>query len=150
MGAVTDDDEYVPSSWDWVREQVESYEQSGGTEGTTFFDTGLPVVVVTMRGHKTGKIRKAPVMRVEHDGQYALVASKGGDPHNPGWYWNLKTNPHDVHIQDGPDRFAVEVREVDGEERDRWWRLAVAAYPPYDEYQRATTRRIPVLVATRR
>ena len=143
------DREYVPSTWDWVREQVETYERSGGLEGTTFLDTGLPVVVVTMRGAKTGKIRKAPVMRVEHGGEYAVVASKGGDPAHPAWYANLLAHPDEVWLQDGPDRFAVHVRELDGDERRLWWERAVAAYPPYAEYQAATARRIPVLLATR-
>lgn len=144
------DEEYLPSTWDWVREQVETYERSGGTEATTLFDTGLPVVVLTMRGRRTGKVRKAPVMRVEHDGEYAIVASKGGDPRHPDWYWNLRADHEHVELQDGPDRFAVAVREVDGEERDGWWQRAVEAYPPYAEYQQATARRIPVLVARRR
>jgi len=142
------DDEYEPSRWDWVRDQVELYERSGGTEGLTLFDTGLPVVVLTMRGRHSGKVRKAPVMRVEHGGQYAIVASKGGDPLNPGWYYNLIADPTHVRLQDGPAVLEVEVREVEDEERDRWWERAVAAYPPYADYQAATERRIPVLVAT--
>ena len=141
--------EYEPSAWDWVREQVELYERSGGTEGLTLFDTGLAVVIVTMRGRKSGKIRKVGLMRVEHDGQYALVASKGGDPTDPAWYHNLCANPDEVRIQDGPDVFDVTVREVTGAERDQWWDRAVAAYPAYAEYQAATDRRIPVLVAPR-
>lgn len=148
-GAMAEDDEYLPSTWDWVRDQVDTYERSGGTDGTTLFDTGLPVVVLTMRGRLTGKIRKAPVMRVEHEGQYAVVASKGGDPEHPGWYWNLKADPDHVELQDGPSRFAVTVRELEGEERAQWWRRAVEAYPPYEEYQAATKRLIPVLVARR-
>jgi len=143
------DGEYVPSMWDWVREQVELYERSGGTEGTTLLDTGLPVVVITMRGRRSGKVRKAPVMRVEHGGRYALVASKGGAPEDPSWYANLKARPDEVRLQDGPDVFDVTVREVDGEEREEWWTRAVAAYPPYADYQEKTDRRIPVLVATR-
>jgi len=143
------DGEYEPSSWDWVREQVEAYERSGGSEATTLFDTGLPVVVVTMVGHRSGKVRKAPVMRVEHGGQYALVASKGGDPKHPGWYLNLRADPDHVRVQDGPDVLDVSVRELDGAERDQWWERAVAAYPPYAEYQANTDRRIPVLLATR-
>jgi F420H(2)-dependent quinone reductase len=147
---VEDDEEYLPSAWDWVRDQVETYESSGGTEGTTLFDTGMPVVVLTMRGKRTGKIRKAPVMRVEHDGSYGVVASKGGDPKHPSWYFNLLADPDDVVLQDGNERFDVTVREVEGDERSLWWERAVAAYPPYDEYQAATDRRIPVLVATPR
>lgn len=142
--------EYLPSAWDWVREQVDLYESSGGLQGTTLLDTGLPVIILTMRGRRSGKVRKAPVMRVEHDGQYAIVASKGGDPMNPGWYWNLVADPDHVEIQDGPERFEVTLREVGGEERRAWWDRAVAAYPPYAEYQAATERTIPVLVATRR
>jgi deazaflavin-dependent oxidoreductase (nitroreductase family) len=143
-------DEYEPSPWDWVRDQVDAYERSGGRESTTLLDTGLPVIVVTMRGHQSGKIRKAPVMRVEHDGQYALVASKGGDPKNPLWYGNLKAHPDEVRIQDGPEVFDATVRELSGEERDQWWERAVEAYPPYREYQANTDRQIPVLVATRK
>ena len=142
--------EYLPSTWDWVRDQVETYESSGGREGTTLFDTGMPVVVLTMRGGRTGKIRKAPVMRVEHDGEYAVVASKGGDPKNPGWYWNLQADPSGVRLQDGSEVFDVTVRELEGEERQRWWERAVAAYPPYEEYQANTDRTIPVLLATRK
>ena len=140
---------YEPSPWDFVRDQVDLYERSGGTEGTTFLDTGLPVVIVTMRGHRSGKIRKAPVMRVENGGEYAIVASKGGDPRNPGWYYNLKAHPDEVTLQDGPQVMPVVVRELDGDERELWWERAVAAYPPYAEYQEATGRRIPVLLATR-
>ena len=149
-GSMILDGEYAPSQWDWVRNQVDLYERSGGTEGLTLFDTGLPVVIVTMRGNRTGKIRKAPVMRVEHEGQYAIVASKGGDPKHPGWYYNLKARPDEVRIQDGPEVMDVTVREVDGEEREQWWERAVEAYPPYAEYQVATERRIPVFVATRK
>ncbi|HUC38229.1 MAG TPA: nitroreductase/quinone reductase family protein [Acidimicrobiales bacterium] len=94
--------EYQPSQWDWVREQVEYYEGSGGLEGTTLLDTGLPVVIITMRGHRSKKVHKAPVMRVECDGQYAIVASKGGDPKNPGWYYNLKANPDEVSSKTVP------------------------------------------------
>lgn len=144
---MTTSDDYEPSSWDWVRNQVDAYERSGGTEATTLLDTGMPVVVVTMRGRRTGKIRKAPVMRVEHDGRYAIVASKGGDPRHPDWYWNLRARPDDVQLQDGPDVWAVTVRELDGDERAEWWERAVAAYPPYAEYQAATERRIPVFLA---
>ncbi len=133
-----------------MREQVETYEGSGGLKGTTLRDTGLPVVVVTMRGHRSGSIRKTAVMRVEHEGEYALVASKGGDPRNPSWYLNLKAKPDEVRIQDRGEVFDVTVREVDGEEREQWWERAVAAYPPYAEYQEKTERRIPVLVATRK
>ena len=141
------DGEYEPSPAKWVRDQVEAYERSGGQEANTLRDTGLPVIVVTARGNKTGKIRKFALMRVEHGGEYALVASKGGAPTHPVWYYNLTANPGAVTIQDGPQPFEVEVREVDGDERAAWWERAVAAYPPYAEYQERTERRIPVLVA---
>lgn len=140
--------EYEPSPSEWVREQVETYERSGGREGTTLLDTGLPVIVVTMRGHRSGKIRKVPVMRVEHQGEYAVVASKGGDPRHPLWYFNLRAGPDEVTIQDGPEVSAATVREVFGDERERWWQRAVSAYPPYAEYQANTDRVIPVFVAT--
>jgi F420H(2)-dependent quinone reductase len=142
--------EYEPSPWEWVRDQVEAYERSGGSEGTTLQDTGMPVVILTHRGNQTGKIRKTPVMRVENDGVYALVASLGGAPKHPVWYYNLKAHPDEVRIQDGPEVFDVDVRELDGPEREEWWQRAVAAYPPYAEYQTKTERRIPVFVATPR
>jgi deazaflavin-dependent oxidoreductase (nitroreductase family) len=141
--------DYEPSAWDWVRNQVEEYEKSGGTRANTLLDTGLPIIVVTTRGNKTGKVRKMALMRVEHEGQYALVASMGGAPTNPVWYLNIKANPDEVAIQDGPEPFKVDVRELDGDERSLWWDRAVAAYPPYAEYQERTDRRIPVLLATR-
>ncbi|MFJ9770790.1 nitroreductase family deazaflavin-dependent oxidoreductase [Kitasatospora sp. NPDC101157] len=137
--------EYEPSPAQWIREQVELYESSGGTRGTTLRDTGLPVVIVTMRGAKSGKIRKVPVMRVEHEGRYAVVASKGGFPRHPVWYHNLKADPR-VDLQDGPRRLSMTAREVTGEERAQWWRRAVVAYPPYAEYQEKTDRVIPVFV----
>jgi deazaflavin-dependent oxidoreductase (nitroreductase family) len=142
--------EYAPSPADWVREQVEEYERSGGTRANTLRDTGLPVIIVTTRGNKSRKVRKMALMRVEHDGEYALVASKGGAPQHPQWYLNLKAHPDEVAIQDGPEPFDAVVREVEGEERAVWWERAVAAYPPYAEYQEKTDRRIPVLVATRK
>ena len=142
--------EYEPTPWDWVREQVETYERTGGREGNTLRDTGLPVIIVTTRGNKTGKVRKIPLMRVEHDGEYALVASQGGAPTHPVWYHNLVANPDEVMIQDGPEPFDAKVREVTGEERDAWWERAVAAYPPYAEYQERTERTIPVFVASPR
>ena len=141
--------EYEPSAWDWVREQIEAYERSDGREAGTFADTGLPVVVITTRGNKSGKVRKMALMRVEHDGEYALVASVGGMPKNPVWYYNLKADPN-VVIQDGADRFEAVVREAEGEERSTWWKRAVAAYPDYEVYQQATTRVIPVFVTSRR
>lgn len=141
---------YEPSPWDWVRDQVETYERTGGRQGNTLLDTGLPVIVVTTRGHRSGKLRKNPVMRVEHDGEYALVASKGGAPEHPLWYHNLMADPEAVVIQDGPEPFDARARLVTGDERALWWDRAVAAYPPYAEYQQKTDRLIPVFVATRR
>lgn len=137
--------EYEPSTSDWAREQVELYERSGGTEGTTL--RGMPVVVVTSVGARTGKLRKTPLMRVEHEGEYAVVASRGGAPRHPVWYYNLKANPH-VELQDGPDKRDYLAREVTGEEKAQWWARAVAAYPPYADYQAKTTREIPVFVLT--
>jgi deazaflavin-dependent oxidoreductase (nitroreductase family) len=142
--------QYVPSARDWVRDQVEAYERSGGREANTLRDTGLPVIIVTMRGAKSGNIRKIGLMRVEHNGQYALVGSKGGAPKNPEWVANLRAHPDEVTIQDGPEPFQVEVREVSGEERRAWWERAVAAYPSYAEYQQRTQREIPVFVASRK
>jgi deazaflavin-dependent oxidoreductase (nitroreductase family) len=142
--------EYVASPAAWVREQVETYERSGGREANTLRDTGLPVIIVTMRGNKSGTVRKIALMRVEHNAEYALVASKGGAPENPVWYSNLAANPDEVIIQDGPEPFDARVREVTGEERAGWWERAVAAYPPYAEYQQRTDREIPVFVATRK
>ena len=142
--------EYVPSPWQWVSDQVETYERSGGREANTFLDTGLPIIIVTTRGNKSGILRKTPLMRVEHDGEYALVASMGGAPKNPVWYYNLVADPRAVVIQDGPEPFDAEVREVGGDERAAWWERAVAAYPPYAEYQTKTERLIPVFVARRR
>ena len=139
---------YVPSAADWVREQVEAYEASGGQEANTLRDTGIPVIIVTMRGAKSGDVRKIALMRVEKDGEYALVASYGGSPKHPVWYWNLKAHPDEVLIQDGPEPFRVTVREIDGDERAEWWERSVAVYPPYAEYQQNTDRVIPVLIAT--
>jgi deazaflavin-dependent oxidoreductase (nitroreductase family) len=141
--------EYEPSRAQWVRDQVEAYERTGGREANTLRDTGLPVIIVTMRGNKSGKVRKIGLMRVEHDGEYALVASYGGAPKHPVWYHNLVAHPEEVTIQDGPEPFEARVREVSGPERDAWWQRAVAAYPPYAEYQKRTDREIPVFVASR-
>jgi F420H(2)-dependent quinone reductase len=141
--------EYEPSRDRWVRDQVAEYEASGGSRANTLGDTGLPVIVVTMRGKKSGKVRKIALMRVEHDGEYALVASKGGAPEHPLWYYNLEAHP-DVVIQDGPVPFPARVRQVTGDERSEWWERAVAAYPPYAEYQKKTDREIPLFVASRR
>jgi F420H(2)-dependent quinone reductase len=136
--------EYDPSPEKWVRDQVETYESSGGTQGTTL--KGVPVVVVTSVGAKSGKLRKNPVMRVEHDGAYALVASKGGAASHPTWYHNLMAHPV-VELQDGPDRRDYKVRVVEGEERAAWWERAVEVWPAYAEYQTKTDREIPVFVA---
>ena len=137
--------EYEPSSQQWVRDQVELYESSGGTQGTTLRDTGLPVVIMTNRGVRSGKLRKTPVMRVEHDGRYLAVASQGGAPKHPAWYANLLADPH-VELQDGPEKRDMTVRELSGPEREQWWERAVAAFPPYAEYQRKTDRVIPLLL----
>jgi F420H(2)-dependent quinone reductase len=138
---------YVPSPSNWVREQVELYESSGGTEGITLLDTGLPVIIVTHTGNKTGAIRKIPLMRVKDGNRYILVGSKGGAPKDPVWVHNLRVNP-DVEIRDETVVRPMRVREVEDEaERARLWKLAIAAYPPYAEYQERTTRRIPVFVA---
>jgi deazaflavin-dependent oxidoreductase (nitroreductase family) len=151
---VTDDEEretmplegeYEASPTQWVREQVELYERSGGTEGTTLMDAGMPVVLLTTRGARSGKIRRTPLMRVEHDGVYAVIASMGGAPKHPVWYYNVNADPQ-VDLQDGPVRQDMVAREVTGEEKSVWWERAVAAYPPYAEYQEKTDREIPVFV----
>ena len=141
--------DYEPSSWEWVRDQVAEYEASGGKRANKLADTDMPIIVVTTRGAKSGKLRKNPVMRVEHGGEYALVASKGGAPENPEWFHNLVAHPDEVTVQDGPAPFAVAVREVHGDEKAQWWERAVAAYPPYAEYQANTDRQIPVFIASR-
>lgn len=137
--------EYEPSVQQWVRDQVELYESSDGTQGLTLRDTGLPVVVMTSRGASSGKLRKTPVMRVEHDGRYVAVASKGGAPQHPSWYRNLVAEPH-VELQDGPRKWDVVARELNGDERAQWWERAVAAYPSYADYQEKTERQIPVFL----
>lgn len=136
---------YEPSPRQWVRDQVDLFESSDGTEGTTLMDTGLPVVIITNVGAKSGKVRKTPLMRVEHEGRYAAVASQGGSPKNPLWYYNFVANPR-VELHDGPKRTAMIARELIGDEREQWWERAVAAYPPYAEYQTRTSRLIPVFV----
>jgi F420H(2)-dependent quinone reductase len=135
--------EYEPSAWDWVAKQVEAYESSGGTEGTLLNDK--PCVVVTMRGRRSGKVRKAAVMRIEHGGTYAAVASKGGADHDPGWYLNLLDNP-EVTVQDGPEVHRRWARVADGDERAEWWARAVEVWPDYDDYQTKTERSIPVVL----
>jgi len=139
--------EYIPSPWQWVAEQVDLYEGSEGTEGLTLRDTGLPVIIVTHRGRKTGAIRKTPLMRVVEGKNYILIASQGGAPKNPKWYFNLKADP-EVEIRDKTEVQTMRVREVvDSEERQRLWKIAVEAYPPYQDYQEKTDRIIPILVA---
>ena len=135
--------EYEPSPEKWVRDQVDLYETSGGTKGTTL--RGMPVIVLTTLGAKSGKIRKAPLMRVEHDGRYAAVASLGGSPKNPVWYANVLAHPL-VEVQDGPVLQVMTAREITGDEKDLWWERAVAAYPPYADYQEKTDRVIPVFL----
>ena len=137
------DGTYEPSPEKRARDQVEEYESSGGTRGTTL--GGLPVVIVTTTGAKTGKIRKTPLMRVEHDGRYAAVASLGGAPKHPVWYFNVLAHP-DVELQDGPEKWDMTAREATGAEREEWWARAVEAFPPYAGYARKTERTIPVIV----
>ena len=135
--------EYAPSTSEGVRNQAERYESSGGTEGTTM--RGKPVIILTTRGAKSGKVRKTPLMRVEHDGEYAVVASQGGAPSHPQWFHNIAADPH-VELQDGPTKQPMIAREVTGDERAAWWRRAVAAWPDYADYQTKTERTIPVFV----
>ena len=138
---------YVPSTMQWVSDQVELYERTGGKEGATLRETGIPVILVTMRGAKSGDIRKIALMRVEHSGKYALVASIGGAPQNPAWYANLVADPS-VEIQDGPSPFDATVRQVTGDERALWWERSVAVFPTYADYAAKTARTIPVFVAS--
>ncbi len=139
--------EYIPPSIDWVRKQVELYESSGGTKGNTLLDTGMPCIIVTHKGNKTGGTRKIPLMRVKAGDSYVLVGSMGGQPKNPVWVYNLRAHP-DVEIRDGTAVMKMRVREVNDEaERGRLWTASVAAYPPYADYQAKTTRRIPVFSA---
>jgi deazaflavin-dependent oxidoreductase (nitroreductase family) len=142
------DGEYVPSTAAWVRDQVDEYEGSGGTAGTTLRDTGLPVVIITNRGARTGAVRKTPLMRVEHEGVYAAIGSKGGAAENPVWVYNLRKNPQ-VVLQDGADSWEMTAREISGDERAAWWERSVAAYPPYAEYQQKTGRLIPIFLLER-
>ena len=139
--------EYIPPTLDWVREQVELYENSGGTEGTTLRETGLPCIVVTHVGNKTGAMRKIPVMRVKVKNSYVLIGSYGGRPKNPVWVYNLRANP-DVEIRDKTELFKMRVREVSNDqERERLWDAGGKAYPPYNDYQAKTSRQIPVFIA---
>lgn len=137
--------EYEPSSSSWAADQVDLYERSGGTEGTVM--EGKPVVILTTVGAKSGKLRKTPLMRVEHDGEYAVVASLGGAPKNPVWYYNVVADPH-VELQDGPVKQDMIAREVTGDEKAVWWERAVEAWPDYAKYQQGTERQIPVFVLT--
>jgi deazaflavin-dependent oxidoreductase (nitroreductase family) len=143
-------DEYAPSPWEWVRNQVDEYERTGGASANTLPNTDWQIILLFTKGAKTGLLRKTPLMRVEHDGEYALVASLGGAPKHPVWYFNLLAHPDDVAMQDGTEPFAVTVRELAGEEKALWWERCVAAYPPYADYQAKTERVIPVFLATRR
>ena len=139
--------DYIPPTLDWVRKQVELYESSGGTEGTTLLDTGLPCIIVTHVGNKTGATRKIPLMRVKVENSYVLIGSMGGQPRNPVWVYNLRANP-DVEIRDKTQVFSMRVREVtDDKEREIMWDSSVKAYPPYSDYQAKTSRRIPVFIA---
>ncbi|HET9648641.1 MAG TPA: nitroreductase family deazaflavin-dependent oxidoreductase [Microlunatus sp.] len=142
--------EYEPSPAQWVRDQVETYERTGGQEANTLRDTGIPIVVITTRGAKSGKLRKNPVMRVEHGGAYAVVASKGGADEHPQWYFNIMADPDAVTLQDGPEPWDGHARELSGAERDEWWERAVAVFPSYAEYQTRTDRLIPVFLVERR
>jgi deazaflavin-dependent oxidoreductase (nitroreductase family) len=139
--------EYEPSPTDWSRDQVELFERTNGAEGNTM--RGRPIIVLTSRGAKSGKLRKTPLMRVEHDGRYAVVASLGGAPKHPVWYYNLQADPH-VELQDGPVKREYDAREVTGAEKDEWWQRATATWPDYDEYQKKTDRTIPLFVLTPR
>ena len=137
--------EYEPSTQKWVRDQVELYEGSGGTQGTTLGGRGLACVLLTTKGARSGKLRKVPLMRVEHDGRYAAVASLGGAPKHPVWYFNLKANPL-LELRDGTSLQDMTAREITGEEKAQWWQRCVAAFPDYADYQRKTEREIPVFV----
>ena len=137
--------EYEPSPLDWSREQAEKFESSGGADGGDL--RGMPIILLTTVGAKTGKLRKTPLMRVEHDGEYAVVASLGGAPKNPVWYYNIAKNPR-VELQDGAVTHEYDAREVSGDEKAVWWERAVAAYPDYADYQKKTEREIPVFVLT--
>lgn len=142
---MTFDGEYGPSTWEWVADQAEEYESSNGQRGNTLRDTGLPVIIMTTVGHSTGLVRKVPLMKVEHEGQYAIVASKGGAENHPGWYHNLMANST-VLIQDGPEPFETTVRLLNGSEREEWWERSVAAFAPYAEYKERADREIPLFI----
>ena len=142
---MTFDGEYGPSTWEWVADQAEEYESSNGQRGNTLRDTGLPVIIMTTVGHSTGLVRKVPLMKVEHEGQYAIVASKGGAENHPGWYHNLMANST-VLIQEGPEPFETTVRLLSGSEREEWWERSVAAFAPYAEYKERADREIPLFI----
>jgi deazaflavin-dependent oxidoreductase (nitroreductase family) len=142
--------EYGTTPVGWVRDQVELYERTNGAEGNTLRESGLSIIILGTRGRTTGLVRKIPLMRVEHEGSYALVASMGGAPKNPVWVSNLRAHPDEVTVQDGPAPFEVDIREIDGDEKAGWWERCVAAFPPYAEYQLKTEREIPVFVASPR
>jgi deazaflavin-dependent oxidoreductase (nitroreductase family) len=144
------DGEYEPSTQQWVRDQVERYEATGGREANTLRDTGLPIVVFSTRGVKSGKVRKQPLMRVEHDGAYLMVGSVGGAPDDPAWVANVRAAPDQVAVQDGPEPWDGVARELTGDQKAEWWERAVAAYPSYADYQRRTDREIPVFLVERR
>ncbi|MFQ6393918.1 nitroreductase family deazaflavin-dependent oxidoreductase [Nocardia sp. KC 131] len=137
--------EYAPSTSDWAREQAEAYESSGGTDATSL--QGKPVILLTTRGAKSGLLRKTPLMRVEHEGEYAVVASLGGAPKHPVWYFNIKADPH-VELRDGTETKDYTAREVFGDEKALWWERAVTVWPDYANYQTKTDRQIPVFVLT--
>jgi F420H(2)-dependent quinone reductase len=141
--------EYEPSPQQWVRDQVELYERTGGREGGTLRDTGLPVVVFSTRGAKSGKVRKQPLMKVEHDGAYLMVGSQGGAPTDPAWVANVRKAPDQMTVQDGPEPWDGVARELSGDERDEWWERAVAAFPNYADYQKKTDRQIPIFLVER-
>ena len=141
--------EYEPSAQQWVRDQVERYEATGGREANTLRDTGLPIAVFWTRGAKSGKVRKNALMRVEHDGAYLMVGSQGGAPTDPAWVSNIRKAPDQVTVQDGPEPWDGVARELSGEERAQWWERAVAAYPSYADYQEKTDRLIPIFLVER-
>jgi deazaflavin-dependent oxidoreductase (nitroreductase family) len=142
--------EYEPSTQKWVRDQVERYEATGGREANTLRDTGLPIAIFWTRGATSGKVRKNGLMRVEHDGAYLMVGSVGGAPKDPAWVANVRKHPDQVTVQDGPEPWDGVARELTGEEKAVWWERAVAAFPPYADYQRKTDREIPVFLVERK
>jgi deazaflavin-dependent oxidoreductase (nitroreductase family) len=145
VGPMPLEGEYAPSPWDWSREQADKYAESGGSDAADM--KGKPIILLTTVGAKTGKLRKTPLMRVEHNGEYAVVASLGGAPKNPVWYYNIAKNPR-VELQDGSVTKDYDAREVFGDEKAAWWERAVAAWPDYADYQQKTDRQIPVFVLT--